>query len=242
MLKTRAFQIITKTVNSASVQELFTPPETDENGILTDYSALIESLMLYVKIQSLVEVPLPTGLGELGDAEAAEAYKNYQWSAERYQIELYRKRFVSSEWLPFAAIPLLRRDPFYMVDLMPYLANQVTSRLAPKARLGYRIVDAGYGVPMADDLFVFHGEGLAEADVALVGQEDLSAISSRLDALDGTIGILQNAVTDLATRIANIGTITPQPEPEPEPATPNSGSFITDGNAVIIDGSSAVTW
>lgn len=248
MLKTRSRQIqSSRLVQESSIQEVYRPSETDENGIITPYSGLIESLFLYVDINSMTTRPLPSGLDSMGTSQAREAFHEYMWSTERFDLALYAKRYLSSSWAPFATIPLNQRSGYYTIDLLGYFPGQVAYRVASGASIGYRVKSAGYGFPTDVDEIYIHGVAFEEADVALVGEEDLTTIRSQIFVLSGQIEQLSNSVAALSAKITSGGTVTPEPEPGPEPepepgpTTPNSGSFVVHNNAVVTHNNTVVT-
>lgn len=198
MQLTKAFSILERVpASSSGFLELYTPSSETVSEETVNFSGLLESLRVRIQINSLTETPIPAGLDELGDVEALEAYKNYQWEAERIHLSLFRRKG-SGDRLKIGTVPMLKRSPFYVVDLMPYLTRQVVARFATGDSLDVAVEDAGYGFLTADDDVVVFGEGLEEADVYSSPQSqasvDLSPVTLALSNLQASTDLISEQI------------------------------------------------
>lgn len=175
----------TKRITGAGAT-LFTPKSRNWAGSTVQYSALIESLQIRISQPSLgAPGPLPEGLEDLGNLGSGEAYRGWQWAQPRRHLEILKGG------IPLMPIAILNREPFYIMDLMPFLSQQSTARIGFGTSLEIRIVDAGFGPLAAQDTIVVWGEGVQEADV-----EDLAPQFSALeDALIGQMRTYHNALS-----------------------------------------------
>ncbi|NJM57872.1 MAG: hypothetical protein HC857_11175 [Synechococcales cyanobacterium RU_4_20] len=159
---TRAFSILTKLPSqTTSTSILYTAnPFSDDEGNQAEVSGSLESLRIRVAIKSLVEVPLPTGLDEQGQLEAVSTLRDYQWTSQRLELDLLRRKTGSQQVI--ASVALMARTPFYTIDLMPFFTSQPVARIAPNDWIGVKMKDAGYGLINEIDEVVIFGEGLEE--------------------------------------------------------------------------------
>lgn len=171
---------------------IFTPRSRQWSGHTIQYSALIESLHLRVSQPSLGPPgPPPEGLEDLGNLEGGEAYRSWQWSQPRRQLDIYKKGQI------LASVSLLNRVPFYIINLMPYLSSQSTARLGFGSALEVKIADVGFGPLASQDTLVIYGEGIQEADV-----EDLEPQFSSLE--DAILGQMRTHYNALSARLGNL--------------------------------------
>lgn len=187
---------------------IFTPRSRQWAGQSIQYSALIESLHIRVSQPSLGPPgPPPEGLEDKGNLEGGEAYRSWQWAQPRRQLDIYKKGQI------LASVSLLNREPFYIINLMPYLSSQSTARLGFGSALEVKIADVGFGPLSSQDTLVIYGEGVQEADV-----EDLDPqFSSLEESLGGLIRsqvALLRSETDARLRTLETWTIAQTPKIE----------------------------
>lgn len=168
---------------------IFTPKERLWAGQTIRFSAIVESLRVRVSQPSLgAPLPLPEGLEDLGQVDAAEAYRGWLWAQPRRHLNILMGGVV------WATVPLLNRVPFYVVNLIPYLSAQSTARIAAGTSLGLAIEDAGFGPIASQDSIVVMGEGVQECDV-----EDLAPQFSELEQV--LSGVIRSQVGQLQTAL-----------------------------------------
>lgn len=205
-----------------STEVIFTPKERIWAGQTIRFSAILESLRLRVAQPSLgVPLPLPEGLEDLGQVDAAESYRSWIWAQPRRHLNILMGGVV------WATVPLLNRVPFYVVNLMPYLSSQSTARIAARTSLSVAIVDAGFGPISSQDSIVVMGEGVQECDV-----EDLAPQFSELEQTLSSL--LRSQTAGLSNRLATI-------EEWTIAQAPKIAALQTQGAANTLDLAQAVT-
>lgn len=147
------------------------------------FYGFITSLRLKVDVNSLPESSLPNLELTSSRTERITAVRDIEWNSPRKEIEFY---LATSRipWQPIFKVSLLNRLPYYQINLLPYLSDASSVEIGNDARLGARIVDAGYGLLNDTDNVIIFGSAQEEA-VALPTQEEEISMSSDL-ALDVT--------------------------------------------------------
>jgi hypothetical protein len=109
------------------------------------FYGFLTSLRARIEIKSLPESRPPAS--EITDStlDRTIALQTYEWGAPRIHLELLMKTSRQT-WLPIAAISCRNVKPYMLMDLMPYLTNNLSFDMANDAHLGVRIVSAGYGL------------------------------------------------------------------------------------------------
>lgn len=163
------------------------------------WSGLVESLRAVVSLPSLgTPNPLPEGFGSLPKADRPEAYRDWLYSQPRKLLELLVGGKV------WAKIPLINRDPWYEVNLMPYLSDQSIARIAPGKNLEARLANAGFGLYSSQDSILIKGFGVEEAfveDYAPQFAELDAAMAQRFTAVYTRLGALENRLNLMEPKI-----------------------------------------
>jgi hypothetical protein len=109
------------------------------------FYGFLTSLRARIEIKSLPESRPPAS--EITDStlDRTIALQTYEWGAPRIHLELLMKTSRQT-WLPIAAISCRNVRPYMLMDLMPYLTNNLSFDMSNDAVLGVRIVNAGYGL------------------------------------------------------------------------------------------------
>lgn len=174
------------------------------------WSGLVESLRAVVSLPSLgTPNPLPEGFGSLPKTDRPEAYRNWLYSQPRKLLELLVGGKV------WAKIPLINRDPWYEVNLMPYLSDQSIARIAPGKNLEARLANAGFGLYSPQDSILIKGFGVEEAFVedyapqfaeldAAIAQR-FSVAYTRLGALENRLNLIEPKVDSVLSQTLNDG-------------------------------------
>lgn len=77
-------------------------------------------------------------------------------------------------WIPIATISLQNRIPYYQIDLMAYLTNNLTFDMGNDFVLGTRIIDAGWGKLQGTDRVTFFGSVKEEITTIPEDAEEIS--------------------------------------------------------------------
>ena len=127
-------------------------------GYVTDFRCKIN-------INSLDEQELPEI--SIGDSRTARvnAVRDMEWRSPRKQLDILLRNPKGGGWLDVASISLLNRDPFYQVNLLQYLSDNVAFAVANDSAIGVRIVNVGYGLLGAQDDVTFWGSVKEELNV-----------------------------------------------------------------------------
>jgi hypothetical protein len=151
------FNILTKLSASVSETTIWSPkPFKSVPGISINYNAFIQSLRAKIQIKSLPEIPIPVLEPEATRLERYEAFRELEWKNPRFEVSLILK--VDNTEEEIHRFTSQSRSPFYAVDLLPYLdSSNPFYLIGPTTSLKAKILDAGYGLPKADDKIVFYG-------------------------------------------------------------------------------------
>ena len=251
MQLTQSFSIVERLPEaSTAIISIYSPSTTQVAEETVGYSGLLESLRLYSEINSLDDPGIPTDIDNLGDVEALESFKNFQWSSPRLHLNIMRRKGNSS-WQMIGKTSLIGRKPFYQVDLMKYLTRQVVYRMAAGDSLGLQIEDAGFGLLTNIDNLTVFGEGLEEADLVLPADQDVIGLSATVGSLQTAVASIQAATASIAQSVDAIrssgyvfggdggGDDGQQPGQFPN-ADSSVGSAVVDNGAAVVDGNFAV--
>lgn len=109
------------------------------------FYGFLTSLRARIEIKSLPESRPPAS--EITDStlDRTIALQTYEWGAPRIHLELLMKTS-RQPWLPIAAISCRNVRPYMLMDLMPYLKNNLSFDMGNDAVLGVRVVNVGYGL------------------------------------------------------------------------------------------------
>lgn len=166
------------------------------------WSGLLESLRAVISLPSLgTPNPLPEGFGALPKPDRAEVYRNWLYSQPRKLLELIVGGQV------WAKVPLINREPWYEINLMPYLSDQSIARIAPAKNLEARLANAGFGLYSPSDSILIKGFGVEEAfveDYAPQFAEMDAAIAQRFTSVYTRLGALENRLNLIEPKIQSV--------------------------------------
>lgn len=188
-LRLKPLQIMTKLIEQTynrSIQVLHRVTNANQAGIKTIYEPgyvspfdLVQSTRFYgyvtdlrckVNIQSIDEQALPEiGLGDSRTARV-NAVRDMEWRSPRKQMNLMLRTASAGDWIEIAPISLLNRDPYYQVNLLQFLSDNVAFAVANDSAIGLQIVDAGYGLLSGNDEVVIWGSVKEELNIIPPGQ------------------------------------------------------------------------
>lgn len=120
------------------------------------FYGFITSLRLMIDISSVSEAPIPDISDVASSQERLIAVRAMEWESPRKQLELLIKTS-KTDWYRIAFISLLNREPYYHVDLMPYLTNNLSFDTGNDFLLAARIVNVGYGLLQNVDIVTVFG-------------------------------------------------------------------------------------
>jgi hypothetical protein len=118
------------------------------------FYGFLTSLKITVDIKSIEEVAIPNITNSSNRTDRIVAARDMEWRSARKHLDLLVKNSRVT-WQHLATISLQNRIPYYQVDLMPYLTNNLTFDMGNDLKLAARIVDAGYGKLQARDRVTF---------------------------------------------------------------------------------------
>lgn len=189
VLKTRSRSIqLAIPGDNSSILEFYTPGSDTLGTEVIEYTGLIESLQLFVKIESIDAPPLPTFPEDASQAQIAQLYRQHQYSVQRYEASLYKKRGADGVWKKRCSVALQRQDPFYIIDFDVFLSKQVAARVAFGDYFGIKIDNVGYGLPddLLDEITLF-GDIEEEANLHVEGAEDFTLLNASIQQLAAKI-------------------------------------------------------
>lgn len=157
---TRSQQILTQVTpdNQTSVITLYQPglvTPWDRTSSLR-YYGFISDLRVNIDISSLPETQIPQLDLGASRTERLTAVKQMEWGSPRYELDMLMKKS-NTGWLPVASLSLLNRRPYYLINVLNYLTDQVAFQVANDAVLGIRVRDVGHGLMNGDDRLTFFG-------------------------------------------------------------------------------------
>lgn len=120
------------------------------------FYGFITSLRMKVDINSLVEADIPNLDADTSRTERLTALRDMEWKAPRKQIAFYMKTS-RIDWQPIFDVSLMNRLPYYQVNLLPYLTDNISFDTGNDFLLGAQIVDVGYGTLQASDRVILFG-------------------------------------------------------------------------------------
>ncbi len=127
----------------------------DMVGSLRFYGFLT-SLRMRVDINSLSEQEVPNIAFEDTEAERLIKIRDMEWKSPRKQINFYMKQN-SKPWYPIFEVSLLNRLPYYTVNLLQYLTDNLSFDFANDTILGAQIVEVGWGTLIGTDSVTIYG-------------------------------------------------------------------------------------
>lgn len=99
-------------------------------------------------------------------------------------MDLLLRDSKSGGWVNIASISLLKRSPFYQVNLMQFLSDNVAFAMANDSALGVQIVNVGYGILIANDEVTIWGA--VKEELSTLPQDEKTVTHTQSHAWDIT--------------------------------------------------------
>ncbi len=130
------------------------------------YYGYIEDLRVYVNVKSIPEAELP--LLDVTDSQTYKvtAIRDMEWRSSRKHMQLaIEKDLVGGGQLEVvvAELSCLNRFPYYQVNLLAMLCDNLAAGINAGTRLKARMVNAGYGVLQGSDRVAIFGSAKEES-------------------------------------------------------------------------------
>lgn len=119
------------------------------DGFLTDLRAT-------VSVPSFPETDLPNLDASSSRTARIVAVRDQEWKSNRCELDLLMKTAYTG-WIRLSTISVINRPPFFVVNLAPYLTDQVSSTIAPDAVLAVQLRDVGFGLLKGADFISIYG-------------------------------------------------------------------------------------
>jgi len=140
------------------------------------FYGFITSLRMKVDINSIQESVLPNLEADASRTERLTALRDMEWRSARKQISFYLKT-AHVDWQPLFDISLLNRLPYYQVNLLPYLTDNMSFDTSNDCVLAARITDAGYGLLEGQDRITIYGSVREEITTLPTDAKEISFAS-----------------------------------------------------------------
>lgn len=173
----------------------------------TRFYGYVTDLRCKVNIKSLPEQQLPEI--SIGDTRTARvnAVRDMEWRSPRKQLDILLRNPKSGGWLDIGSVSLLNREPFYQVNLLQYLSDNVAFAVANDSAIGIRIFNAGYGLLDDDDEVTVWGSVKEELTLLPPAERVITHTTSySWEVTDQPIILLGNNQERLQATIVNTGT------------------------------------
>jgi hypothetical protein len=165
------------------------------DGFITDLRATIS-------VPSFPETDLPNLDATSGRTARITAVRDQEWKSERCELDLLMKT-AQTGWIRISTLSVINRPPFFVVNLAPYLTDQVSSTIAPDAVLAVQLRDVGFGyLKGADTISIFGAVREQSIPVPNDGYEIIASSETTLTIADTTVvALAANPARKAATLI-----------------------------------------
>lgn len=172
----------------------------------TRFYGYITDIRCRVYMDALPEVELPEI--QIGDSRTKRitAVRDMEWTSPRKQMNLLLRDSKSGGWVNIASISLLKRPPYYQVNLMQFLSDNVAFAMANDSALGVQIENVGYGLLIANDEVTIWGSVKEELSVLPQNEKIVTHTQSHAWNITEDSSVLLASNTDrLLATFVNIG-------------------------------------
>ncbi|NER83608.1 MAG: hypothetical protein F6K42_29490 [Leptolyngbya sp. SIO1D8] len=175
-VKTRQIIENLSTGSGQGIQIIYEPSQTSpyDRVPALRYYGFITDLRLKVDISSLPQTAIPDIDISTSRTERAERIRQMEWESDRYEMQLLMQDTYSGGWLEIARLSLLNRSPYYQINILRYMTDQIALNVANDARLGMQFIDAGYGLPKSEDSLVIFGAVREEITAIPTDSEEIT--------------------------------------------------------------------
>jgi hypothetical protein len=137
------------------------------------FYGFITSLRMRVDINSMVEADIPNLDADTSRTERLTALRDMEWKSPRKQISFFMKT-ARLDWQPVFDVSLMNRLPYYQVNLLPYLTDNISFDTSNDFLLGAQIVDVGYGKLSSTDRVLIFGSVREEITTLPTDSKEIS--------------------------------------------------------------------
>jgi hypothetical protein len=130
------------------------------------YYGYIEDLRAYINVKSIPEAQLP--LLDVTDTQTYKvtAIRDMEWGSDRKHMQLAIEKDIPNAdplLVIVAELSCLHRFPYYQVNLLAMLCDNLAAGINAGTRLKARMVNAGYGVLQGSDRVAIFGSAKEES-------------------------------------------------------------------------------
>lgn len=137
------------------------------------FYGFITSLRMRVDINSMVEADIPNLDADTSRTERLTALRDMEWRSPRKQISFFM-RTARLDWQPIFDVSLMNRLPYYQVNLLPYLTDNISFDTSNDFMLGAQITDVGYGKLSGEDNVLIFGSVREEITTLPTDSKEIS--------------------------------------------------------------------
>ncbi len=153
------------------------------------FYGFITSLRMKVDINGINESTLPNLDADASRTERLTALRDMEWKSPRKQISFFLKTS-NIGWQPIFDVSLLNRLPYYTVNLLPYLTDNISFDTSNDCLIGARITNAGYGLLEGSDRVTIYGSVREEITTLPTDSKEISFATPYTFAIDSTSKII----------------------------------------------------
>lgn len=162
------------------------------------YYGFLTDLRMRISVPSYPEVDLPNLDASSTRTARVSAVRDQEWKSNRCELDLLLKT-AYSPWQVLSTVSIINRPPYYVVNVAPYLTDNISFLIASDAVLAVRLRDVGFGLLKGADELVIFGAVREEA-IAVPSDGDEIIYTTETTLTIGT-----SPVTALAANSARKG-------------------------------------
>lgn len=141
------------------------------------FYGFITSLRMKVDIKSILESETPNLEADASRLERLTAMRDMEWRSPRKQITFFL-RTANVSWQPIFDVSLLNRLPYYAVNLLPYLTDNISFDTSNDCLIGAQVTNAGYGLLEGSDRVTLYGSVREEITTLPTDSKEISFATS----------------------------------------------------------------
>jgi hypothetical protein len=149
------------------------------------FYGFITSLRMKVDVSSIHEADMPNLESDTSRLERLTALRNMEWKSPRKQITFFL-RTATVSWQPIFDVSLLNRLPYYHVNLLPYLTDNISFDTSNDCLIGAQITNAGYGLLEGADRVTLFGSVREEITTLPTDSKEISFATPHSWMIDDT--------------------------------------------------------
>jgi hypothetical protein len=109
-----------------------------------------------IEISSIEESDIPALEPESTRAERLAAVREMEWQSKRKELQILAKTH-NTPWIELFRISLLNRQPYYIMNVLPYLTEASDFLMGNTFHLAAKIRNVGYGLLENEDKVILFG-------------------------------------------------------------------------------------